>query len=94
MLFVVAVCPLLIAGGLRHANGSRLLALLGEMSFPLYAIHAAVVLPLKDINAGWPAELFGSLLAGWLFTLALRSYNRWKRARAAGLVGQGSVPAV
>ncbi|MFM5932212.1 MAG: acyltransferase family protein [Novosphingobium sp.] len=96
VLFVVGVCPLLIAGGLRHGNGSRLLALLGEMSFPLYAIHAAVVLPLKDLKAGWAAELAGSLLAGLLFTWALRACNRWQRARrnnASGLIGAKVVPA-
>ncbi|MFM5908830.1 MAG: acyltransferase family protein [Novosphingobium sp.] len=85
VLFVVAICPLLIAGGLRMRTGSRLLAHLGELSFPVYAIHAAVVLPLKDMKAGWAAELFGSLLAGWLFMLALRQYARWRRPRRAGL---------
>ncbi|MBP6362855.1 MAG: acyltransferase [Novosphingobium sp.] len=39
MLFVLAVCPLLIAGGLQLERVHPLLIWLGSISFPLYAVH-------------------------------------------------------
>ena len=82
LLFVVLLCPLLIAGGLQHGKGSKALALIGEMSFPLYAVHAAVLLPMKDYQLGWLPQIAGSLAAGLAFMLALRRFNAWQRRRA------------
>lgn len=80
-LFVVALCPLLLAGGLCHGTNSRLAAFAGELSFPLYAIHAAVLLPMKALGVGWIPQLTGSLAAGWLFVLTQRSLSERRRAR-------------
>lgn len=81
-LFVVALCPMLIAGGLQHGKGSPVLALIGELSFPLYAVHAAVLLPMKDYQLGWLPQVAGSLAAGLVFMLALRRFSAWQRNRA------------
>lgn len=81
-LFVVALCPLLIAGGLQHGRGSKVLGLIGELSFPLYAVHAAVLLPMKEYQLGWVPQVAGSLAAGLVFMLALRRFSAWQRRRA------------
>jgi peptidoglycan/LPS O-acetylase OafA/YrhL len=81
--FVVALCPLLIAGGLQHGKGSQALALIGELSFPLYAVHAAVLLPMKDYQLGWLPQIAGSLAAGLMFMLVMRRFSAWQRRRTS-----------
>lgn len=39
LLFVLTLCPMLIAGGLRVERPGRLLTFAGAISFPLYAVH-------------------------------------------------------
>lgn len=57
-LFVIAICPVIIAGGLR--TNPKYGAILGAMSFPLYAIHYPLI--LICIKAGAPPWL-GGLIA-------------------------------
>jgi peptidoglycan/LPS O-acetylase OafA/YrhL len=69
--FVALACPLLIAGGLRLQGAARWAALLGMLSFPLYAIHAPVlrVARLAEIDpviAALLALLAGIALTWWL----------------------------
>lgn len=81
LAFVLVLCPVLIAGGLSHNQPSRLLSLIGELSFPLYAIHAAVLLPMKDYQLGWLAQITGSLAAGLIFMIVVRWFNTWLKAK-------------
>lgn len=63
-LFVLALCPLLIAGGLRNGGGSRLAAFAGALSFPLYAVHGPVLLSLQALGAPEAAQVAAGLAAG------------------------------
>jgi peptidoglycan/LPS O-acetylase OafA/YrhL len=71
LLFVVLVCPLLIAGGLRLKGGTKWAAWLGAASFPLYAVnvpvlHNAVLLGLSPFVAALTALLVTFALTWWL----------------------------
>lgn len=52
LAFVMIACPLLIAGGLQLSRPSRLAALSGALSFPLYAVHYPVLLLGKSFHLG------------------------------------------
>lgn len=63
-LFVIIVCPLLIAGGLQNGSGSAIARFAGSLSFPLYAIHGPIVLSFKYLGLAWYYQLGGGVLAG------------------------------
>jgi peptidoglycan/LPS O-acetylase OafA/YrhL len=80
LLFVVLVCPLLIAGGLNLSGEAKWAARLGLLSFPLYAVnvpvlHNAGLLGLGPVTA---------IIAVALVTLALDWWlsRRQRRAKA------------
>jgi peptidoglycan/LPS O-acetylase OafA/YrhL len=66
LVFVVVLCPLLIAGGLTHGVGSRLARGAGALSFPLYAAHAPALLTIRAFGLGWGWQLVGGIGAGLL----------------------------
>jgi peptidoglycan/LPS O-acetylase OafA/YrhL len=79
--FTLIVCPLLMAGGLRLRGAPRWATLSGMISFPLYAVHMAV-LRSGYINNTDPwlttgAALFAGLALTWWLSL------RAARAKAA-----------
>jgi peptidoglycan/LPS O-acetylase OafA/YrhL len=81
--FTLVVCPLLMAGGLRLRGAPRWATLSGMISFPLYAVHMAV-LRSGYINNTNPwlttaAALFAGLaLTWWLSLRAARAKVRVK----------------
>jgi len=64
-IFVLVLCPLAIAGGLRVTGSSRWMTTLGAISFPLYAVHAPILydVELVGLHFGWGAAL--SLVLAW-----------------------------
>jgi len=68
MIYIILVCPLMIAGGLRLSGVQPFARLIGDMSFPLYAFHANIFLSveLAGLNVPWGIAL--SLAAAYLFT--------------------------
>ncbi|WP_159978639.1 MULTISPECIES: acyltransferase [unclassified Novosphingobium] len=66
LVFVLVLCPLLIAGGLTNGRGSRLARGAGAFSFPLYAAHAPALLSLQAFGLGWEWQMVGGLCAGGL----------------------------
>jgi peptidoglycan/LPS O-acetylase OafA/YrhL len=62
--FIVAACPLLIAGGLRFGHSEGVLAstaaALGALSFPLYAVHMPVIQGMRMLGFG---SIWGGLTA-------------------------------
>jgi peptidoglycan/LPS O-acetylase OafA/YrhL len=52
LLFVVLVCPLLIAGGLRLQGRMPVVVAAGAISFPLYAVHLPILELAKARGAG------------------------------------------
>lgn len=83
VLFVVVLCPLLIAGGLRHGAGSRIAGWVGALSFPLYAIHGPVLMNLREWGVPKPVQFAACLVAGWLLMQGQRLFLDWRRARRA-----------
>ena len=87
LLFVLAVCPVLIAGALRLERIPRLLARLGAISFPLYAVHIPVMVTASSLGlgTGWSALL--SIPVAWLLLhlmprLTVLSERGWTAGRA------------
>ena len=63
LVFLFAICPLLLAGGLAQRGESRWQAALGTLSFPLYAVHAPIVLTLRALGLGPLWQVPACLLA-------------------------------
>lgn len=83
VLFVVVLCPLLIAGGLQHGAGSRIASFAGALSFPLYAIHGPVLMNLREWGVSKPVQLVACLVAGWMLMQGQRLFLERRRARRA-----------
>ena len=79
--FTLLICPLLLAGGLRMRGAPRWAVLSGMVSFPLYAVHMAV-LRSGYINHTNPwlttsaALIAGIALTAWLFIREQRAKAR------------------
>ena len=63
LLFVLAVFPLLVAGGVHWRRVPRVLVWLGAVSFPLYAVHSPLLM--------WSERLHVPLFAGIAGCLAM-----------------------
>jgi len=69
LVFILLLCPMMIAGGLRwQGAGAPFARLAGAMSFPLYALHTPIftAVELAGLNILWGVLL--SLGAAYLFT--------------------------
>jgi peptidoglycan/LPS O-acetylase OafA/YrhL len=77
LAFVIVACPLMIAGGMRLKPGTRLAAiaeLMGQISFPLFALQMPVLQGLRFLNfgfwtglpAGFAAGIAGAVGQHWL----------------------------
>jgi peptidoglycan/LPS O-acetylase OafA/YrhL len=86
LCFIVLVCPLLIAGGLRFtaAAGSVLgfaAAALGALSFPLYAVHLPVIQAMNLLGYRSIVGGVAALMAGALVTLGTELAGRRRKQR-------------
>lgn len=81
LLFVLVVCPMLIAGGLKVATVPAPLRYLGILSFPLYAVHGPVLETSKmlGVSMWWGALLSFPIAA---IVLALTSRLSFTRDRS------------
>lgn len=61
-LFVVLVCPLMLAGGLRLRRFGRVAGMVGKLSFPLFALQMPVLQGMQHLGAGYWAG-FGAAVA-------------------------------
>ena len=82
--FVIVVCPLMIAGGLRLRRFAGAAGLIGQLSFPLFAFQMPVLQGLRELGfggwfGGWAALAVG--IAGAVLASLLG--NRRKARRAA-----------
>src|SRR5436305_191627 len=71
LVFILLVCPMMIAGGLRWRGRSRLAELAGAISFPLYAFHTPVFAIVNALGLHAVADVVLSLACAWLFTRVL-----------------------
>lgn len=84
--FIVVVCPLLIAGGLRFrstAGGalSSAAAAFGALSFPLYAVHLPVIQGMNMLGFGSVGGGIAALTAGAGLTLVAKFAGRRRKRR-------------
>ncbi|MEM6586333.1 MAG: acyltransferase [Pseudomonadota bacterium] len=80
LVFVAVIAPLMMFGGMgaRITNPKRaeMASALGDLSFPLYAVHVPAIMLLQA--PGGPILCAGIGLATWLWLLR----ERWRRAPA------------
>jgi peptidoglycan/LPS O-acetylase OafA/YrhL len=76
MIFILLVCPLMLAGALRWQRESRWMRVAGAMSFPLYAVHAPI--GMMALLLGVP--MIGSVAA----SLAVAVLVAWIQTRPRG----------
>ena len=87
-LFVLLLCPLMIAGGLAmkgEGRFARMAGFWGAVSFPLYAIHGPLLIVMRPAGVPLPVQFAVCLAAGIAFTHGLRPVNAWVGKRLAGL---------
>ena len=63
-LFVMLVCPVMLAGGLRLRRFQRAAGLLGQLSFPLFALQMPVLQGMHALGFTYWAGLFGAVVVG------------------------------
>ena len=74
LVFVLAVCPLMIAGGLRLQRFGKVAGWLGQVSFPLFALQMPILQGLRQLGAPYwlggfvalAGGIGGAVLADWL----------------------------
>lgn len=70
-LFVYLCCPLIVVSGLSPLRYlQKPLVWLGDISFPLYAVHYPVLLTALRFRPPWPVLLVLALGAAWLVARA------------------------
>lgn len=73
LMFVLLMCPMLIAGGLKLAMIPAPLRYLGVLSFPLYAVHVPVLETSKMLGVSlWWGALASFPIAALVMALASR----------------------
>lgn len=83
IVFVLLVCPLLIAGGLTW--DSRWIAKFGTISFPLYAVHYPIMAAFALAGIAWPFAIAAALALAVLMSLDSSPVRAgaWVRRKAA-----------
>jgi peptidoglycan/LPS O-acetylase OafA/YrhL len=84
LAFVVAVCPLMIAGALRLRGFAMLAGMLGQLSFPLFALQMPILQGMELLGFGPWAGGMAALAAGVCGAIAMNRIRRRWRHPAAG----------
>ncbi len=82
LAFVLIICPLMIAGGLRLRRFSRSAGLIGQLSFPLFALQMPVLQGLKQLHFTYWTGFFAASLAGVAGAVMAHYLGRWRAARS------------
>lgn len=86
LLFIVVVCPLMLAGGLhyRATEGAmpKIAGALGALSFPLYAVHMPVIQSMGMLlGQSWIAAGLAALGTGIAVAVGAEAVGRWRKQR-------------
>jgi peptidoglycan/LPS O-acetylase OafA/YrhL len=78
-LFTILACPLMIAGGMRLTRFHRFAGLLGQLSFPLFAVQMPILQGMEMLGWGkWTGGI--TAFAGGIVAAFLTSqYDKWRR---------------
>lgn len=79
--FVLVVCPAMIAGALRLASFHRTAGVLGQLSFPLFALQMPVLQGAQMLGFGYWAGLGAALVAGIVGMVLPKAFAQWRSAR-------------
>ena len=86
LAFTLIACPLMIAGGLRLKRFHRFAGLLGQLSFPLFAVQMPILQGMKLLGFGYwtggATALAGGILAALLAQLPGR-VRTWRQQALA-----------
>lgn len=86
LLFVLVLCPMLVAGGLKIERPGPLLLFAGAISFPLYAVHGPMIQLARVLGLNLWLGAACSIAAAWglvrLVPLAEAAARRLFAARA------------
>ncbi len=83
MAFTVLACPLMIAGGMRLTRFHRAAGLLGQLSFPLFAVQMPILEGMHMLGFnGWEAG-FAALAGGVLAAQLTQWFERWRKEKTA-----------
>jgi peptidoglycan/LPS O-acetylase OafA/YrhL len=88
MAFILAICPMMIAGGLAIRQSMPVLSWLGEISFPLYAVHVPMFRLIKLTGGGMVLSFAATFAVAWLFVWLPRKLKQQPRSAA-----QAGIPA-
>ena len=72
MLFTLIACPLMIAGGLRLNRLHRFAGLLGQLSFPLFAVQMPILQGMQMLGFGYWTGGLTALASGILAAFLAR----------------------
>ena len=81
-LFVVLVCPIMLAGGLRLRRFYGPAGSLGRLSFPLFALQMPVLQGMRQIGCSYWPGLLGAIAVG----VAGAAIPAWWRARKVAML--------
>ena len=82
MVFTLLACPLMIAGGLRLKRFHRFAGLLGQLSFPLFAVQMPILQGMERLGFGYWTGGLTALAGGILAALLARlpgQIRRWRK---------------
>lgn len=82
-LFTILACPLMIAGAMRLTRFHRAAGLLGQLSFPLFAVQMPILQGTQML--GWDKWTGGlCAFAGGIVAVFLTSrYDKWRKEKKA-----------
>ena len=80
--FVVLVCPLMLAGGLRLRRFQRSAGVVGRLSFPLFALQMPVLQAMQHFGFGYWAGLSGAILVGIGGMIVPARWAAWRQKGA------------
>ena len=81
MAFTVIACPLMIAGGLRLASFHRTAGLLGQLSFPLFAVQMPILQGMAMLGFGYWAGGFTALAGGIVAAFLTQRFANWRKEK-------------
>lgn len=79
VIFVGAICAPVLIGGIAQRRGRTVSTMLGDLSFPLYAVHYPLLYWFRAAGAPPVVAIAGCLIGAWLVVLVSSAWKRGSR---------------